>query len=89
MYTKNYDQNMCGSWDMVHDGGTDWWTDGQKRWHIEPGVPPKNQNFENTKKSSRENKLSLAHLYLWLLCVQLGKHHWCLTGNFRPYFDFF
>ena len=49
---------------MVHNGDTGWWTDGRKRLHLEPGAPPKNQNFENTKKRSRENKLSLAHLYL-------------------------
>ena len=28
-------------WDMVHDGQTDGWMDGQKKWHIEVGGPPK------------------------------------------------
>ena len=27
MFTKNYDQIMYGSWDMVHDSWTDGWTD--------------------------------------------------------------
>ena len=54
MCTKNYDQMMYGSWDIVHDGWTDGqigrptnrWTDRQtdrrKKWHIEVGVPAKN-----------------------------------------------
>ena len=36
--TKNYDQMMQGSWDMVHDRQTD----GQKKRYIEVGAPPKN-----------------------------------------------
>ena len=46
MCTKNYDQIMYGSWNMVHDGQTDGWTyghiDRQKKWHIEVGALPKN-----------------------------------------------
>ena len=38
MCTKNDDQMMYGSWDMVHDGRTD----GRKKWHIQVGAPPKN-----------------------------------------------
>ena len=44
--TKNYDQMMHDSWDIVHDGQMDrWmdgWTDGQKKWDIEVGAPTKN-----------------------------------------------
>ena len=32
----------CSSWDMVCNRWTDGWTDGQKKWHIERGAPPKN-----------------------------------------------
>ena len=32
---------MYGSWDMVRDGRTD----GQEKWHIELGIPPKNKTF--------------------------------------------
>ena len=43
--TKNYDQMMHSSWDMLHnremDGQMDRQTDGQKKWHIEVGAPPK------------------------------------------------
>ena len=43
MCTKNYDQMMYGSWDMVHDRGTDGLTDrrmeGWKKWHIRGGCP--------------------------------------------------
>ena len=38
MCTKNYDQMIYGSWDKARDGRTD----GQKKWHMEVGVPPKN-----------------------------------------------
>ena len=37
MCTKNYDQMMHSSWDIVCDR----WTDGQKKWYIEEGAPPK------------------------------------------------
>ena len=37
MCTKNYDQMMYSSWDIVCDR----WTDGQKKWYIEEGAPPK------------------------------------------------
>ena len=36
MCTKNYDQMMYGSWDIVRDGRTD----RRKKWHIGAGVPP-------------------------------------------------
>ena len=39
--TKNYDQMMYSSWDMVHNGWMDGQTDRQKKWHIEVGAPPK------------------------------------------------
>ena len=32
---------MYSSWDMVRDGQTDRRMDGQKKWHIEVGGPPK------------------------------------------------
>ena len=32
---------MYGSWDMVRDRWTDRRTDGQKKWRIEVGAPPK------------------------------------------------
>ena len=43
MCTKNYDQMMHGSWDMVHDRQTDRRTEGQKKWHVKVGTPPKNK----------------------------------------------
>ena len=51
MCTKNYDQMMYGSWDMVQNGRTDKRTDGQmnrrmnrwKKWHKEVSAPPKNE----------------------------------------------
>ena len=45
MCTKNYDQMMYSSWDMVHEKRTDGQTDGQKKWHIEVGAPPKKRNI--------------------------------------------
>ena len=39
--TKNYDQMMYDSWDMVYDRRTDRQMDGRKKWHIEVGAPPK------------------------------------------------
>ena len=41
MCTKNYDQMMYGSRDMMHDRWTDRRTDGQKKYQIEVGTPPK------------------------------------------------
>ena len=41
MCTKNYDQMMYDSWDMVCDRRTDRQMDGRKKWHIEVGAPPK------------------------------------------------
>ena len=41
MCTKNYDQMMYGSWDMVRNRRMDGQTDGHKKWHIEVGAPPK------------------------------------------------
>ena len=44
--TKNYDQIMYSSWDMVYNRWTDKWTDRLmdevKKWHIEVGAPHKN-----------------------------------------------
>ena len=50
MCTKNYDHIMYGSWDMVLDERTDKRMvaridrrmDGQKKWHMKVGTPPKN-----------------------------------------------
>ena len=42
MCTKNYDQMMYISSDMVCKGQTDGW----KKWHIEVGAPPKYTVFE-------------------------------------------
>ena len=39
---KNYDQMMYSSWDMVRDRQMD----GQKKWHIEVGAPPKNSRHK-------------------------------------------
>ena len=45
MCTKNYDQMMHSSWDMVCDRWKerkmDRWTDGCKKWHIKVDAPPK------------------------------------------------
>ena len=40
---KNYDHMMYGSQDIVHEARTDGW----KKWHIEVGTPPKNNDKEN------------------------------------------
>ena len=47
MFTKNYDQMMYSSWDMVHNRWMDRWMDGQKKWHVEVGAPIK--NYETCK----------------------------------------
>ena len=39
--TKNYDQMMYGSWDMLCGRQMDGWMDKQKKWHIKVGAPPK------------------------------------------------
>ena len=36
--TKNHDQMIYVSWDMLRNGRMD----VQKKWHIEVGAPPKN-----------------------------------------------
>ena len=46
MSSKNYDQMMNSSWDMVQDGRTD----RQKKWHIEAGAPPKKAKIRFTQK---------------------------------------
>ena len=53
MCTKNYDQMMYSSWDMVHNRQMD----GQKKWHIEVGAPPKNLfwHFRNWKKEQKHS----------------------------------
>ena len=43
MCTKNYDHMMYSSQDIVHEARTDGW----KKWHIEVGTSPKNNNKEN------------------------------------------
>ena len=51
--TKNYNQMMYSSWDIVHDGWMDGWTDGRmdrwmdgRKWYIEVGAPPKKQETD-------------------------------------------
>ena len=39
--TRNYDQIMYGSWDMLRNGQMDGQMDGWKKWHKEVGAPPK------------------------------------------------
>ena len=51
LYTKAYDHTIYSSWDMVHGRQLDRWTNGWmdrqtnrwKKWHIEVGVPHKNE----------------------------------------------
>ena len=45
MCTKNYDQVMYGSWDIVRDRRTAKQTDRQKKWHIEVAAPPNKTIF--------------------------------------------
>ena len=74
MCTKNYDQVMYGSWEMVCKG----WADGQKKWHIEVGAPPKNKNkklFEVVQKAM-ESCFHFKKLYIvlvWLLWMFVKK----------------
>ena len=42
--TKNCDEIMYGSWDMVHDRQID----GQKQWHIEVGAQPKKNIYNES-----------------------------------------
>ena len=48
MCTKNYHQMIYDSWELLCNGQTDrwtdWWMNGQKKWHIEVGAPPKKWN---------------------------------------------
>ena len=71
MCTKNYDQMMYGSWDMVCDRWMDGQTDGWKRWHIEAGAHPKNKQKNKpikikilTKQTSRD--LRNCQISYWL-----------------------
>ena len=43
MCTKNYDQMMHSSWDMVGDRRTD----REEKWHLEVGAPSKKINYCN------------------------------------------
>ena len=60
MCNKNYDQMMYGSWDMVCNRQTGGRTDGQKKWHIELGAPPKNrpknENISQGRGSECQNR---------------------------------
>ena len=73
MCTKNYDQMMYGSWDMVHGGRTD----ERKKWHIEVGAPPK-KPAEETKEARREKiwilQSSLGNLFLEVAVPSSFKH---------------
>ena len=62
MYTKNYNQMMCDSWDMVHNE----WMNGQKKWHIEVGAPPKNSRKVFKKILSPKMFKSCIQIYLFL-----------------------
>ena len=42
MCAKNYDHMMYSSQDIVPNRWIDRQTNGQKKWHIEVGAPPKN-----------------------------------------------
>ena len=52
MCTKNYDQMMYDSQEMVRDGRTD----GRNKWHIEVGAPPKNMGQSLFNKHSKFQK---------------------------------
>ena len=51
MCTKNNDHMMYGSWNMVCNKLMDRQMDGQKKWHIEVGAPPKKTYPENPSLS--------------------------------------
>ena len=66
MCTKNYDQ-MYSSWDMLHDGQTDRWTDRKKKLHIEVGAPP-NKNIKQVSGIKVLN-LMCEHFVWTLFCI--------------------
>ena len=76
MCTKNYDHIMYASWDMVHNRWMDRqmnrWTDGlrdgQKKWLIEVGVPPKKITLQK-------------EIRLWGLQRIWGLTNWWLKGK--------
>ena len=39
------------------DGGTDGWTDGKKKWHIEVGAPPKKEIKQLLLKYKHRNNI--------------------------------
>ena len=47
MCTKNYDQMMYSSWDMLRNRQMDRWMDRQKKWHVEVGAPPKKHHHQD------------------------------------------
>ena len=65
---KNCDHMINGSWNMVRDGRTDRQTDrqidrqtdGQKKWHIEIGVPTK--KFWQVWKSPLQFSQNFGHI---------------------------
>ena len=63
MYTKNYDQMMYGSRDMVHRQMDGWTDGGWKKRHIEVGAPPKNR--QNILQKHSQNKYLFKHFYFF------------------------
>ena len=90
--SKNYDQMMYSSWDMVHDRWTDRQTVRRKKWHIEVGAPPKNV--------TSEKKSSVLHYFYGIFqpfavdcfCVfqrkNEGFHLWGLSNEVEDNFSF-
>ena len=56
MCTKNYDQMMYSSWDMVRNGQMDRQIDGRKNWHIEVGAPPKKLKTDDIRRKQYTGK---------------------------------
>ena len=52
--TKNYDQMMYCSWDLVRDGWMGGRMDRWKKWHVALGAPPKNSDEEQYVYSGYE-----------------------------------
>ena len=62
---------MYGSWDMARDRWTDRQTDGQKKWHIEVGAPPK--KYIRIISVLSKMKITLqGHFYMEFMCEEPG-----------------
>ena len=84
MCTKNYDQMMYGSWDMVRDGQTDRRTDGRKKWHIEVGAPSKN-NYPNGQTACKINFCYIYYSKSALQKIGFCGLHLCELVLFRQF----